>query len=64
MLYIGHSKTLDRSWLVQARDVEDATGKVLSFCHEDLEKLEASSPNKNIDIDLSFKIMEEKVLEL
>lgn len=62
--FIGESKTLDKRWVIRAKDVEDATGKVISFCKEKLADLEKNSPNEDIDVDLSFRILDSDVTEI
>lgn len=62
--YLCTSNKLGKKWVVRAPSVEDATGKVLSFCRKELQILESLSPNSDIDVDLSFLDLEEDVVEI
>ena len=62
--FLGESKALNKRWVVHAKDVEDATGKVVSFCKDLLTDLERKSLDKNIDIDISFTLLDANVTEI
>jgi hypothetical protein len=63
-IYICESKNLEKRWVVQAKNVEDATGVVLSACKEHLKYIESMHPDQDIDVDLRFTLVEDSVLEL
>lgn len=63
-VFIGHSELLGRRWVVRARDIEDATGKVVSHCRGDLERLEQLSKDGNVAFDLRFVEASRDVVEL
>lgn len=63
-IYIGHSKALGKKWLVQAKTIEDATGKVISTCKSLLTSLEENNNGKDVEIDLNFNKITDTVVEL
>lgn len=63
-VFLGESKTLNKRWIVQAQDIEDATGKVVSYCREELAALEAADPGTDVDIDLRFMLLHNDVSEI
>jgi len=63
-VFVGASEVLDKRWVIKARDVEDATGKVISLCRSQLVELEESSPNQDIDVDLSFTEVTDYIMEI
>jgi len=63
-VYIGSSELLNKRWVVRAKDVDDATGKVVSSCSAELSRLEQLSEDGNVNLDLSFTEMIDNVLEL
>jgi hypothetical protein len=50
--------------VVQAKNTEDATGKVLSHDREWISRLESMCPDKDLNIDLKITLVEESVTEL
>lgn len=63
-MYRCESKSLGKSWVVQAKNVEEATGLVLTACKEYLQCIESMNPTQDIDVDLTFALVENSVLEL
>ena len=63
-VFIGHSKALDKRWVVKASNIEDATGKVVSFCKIELSELENEFPGRDIDVDISFTEMVKSITEI
>ncbi len=62
--YIGTSNLLAKRWVIRAKNVEDATGKLVSFCKADLWRLEQLSEDGNVELDLRFVEMDADVMEL
>ncbi len=58
------SDTLGKRWVVRALDIPDATGKVLSFAREYISTLESVCPEKDLDVDLKFTLVQGSVVEL
>lgn len=63
-IYIVHSDTLDKKWVVVASSVDTAANKVIVVCKDLFIKLEADNPNEDIGVDLKVQELEEDVMEL
>lgn len=63
-VYLCESIGLGKRWVVQANNVEEATGFVLTFCKEHLSRLDSIHPDRDVDVDLRFRLLDENVLEL
>lgn len=63
-MYMCESKNLGKRWVVQAKNVEEATGVVLTACKKYLQCIESMNPTEDIDVDLRFTLVEDSVLEL
>ena len=63
-VFLGESVALKRRWVVQAHNLEDATGRVVSFCKALLSELETKHPDQDVNIDLKFIELEDNVVEL
>jgi hypothetical protein len=63
-LYIVESDALGKRWVTQAKDTEDATGKVLAHDREWIAQLEAACPWDDLEVDLKISLVESGVTEL
>ena len=63
-VYLGESKTLGKRWVVKAKNVNDAATQVLVFCKDEIVLMESITPDKDLDLDLKFMLVEDSVLEL
>lgn len=62
-VFVGESVALGKRWVVRARNIEDATGKVVEFCKEELAELDSRTEG-DVNIDLKFRELEGDVVEL
>ena len=63
-IFHAYSEQLNKCWVVRAKSIEDATGKVVSFCKPLFAKLEVENEGKDIDVDLKFKELTDDVTEI
>lgn len=65
-LYEVESSTLGMKWIAQARDVEDAAGKVLQFNREWVSVLEkaCARDGNDFNMDLKVTLLEGNVVKL